>query len=115
MRIPKQFILHGHTISVREVEKLKSNAFGEYDNTKELITIAHKVESDDELVTLTNEQVEHTFWHEVIHVFQWHSKGKYDEAEAQVYAGLMIELLKTSGIKIDPHTVYEPLNPTYDD
>lgn len=115
MRIPKQFILHGHTISVREVEKLKSNAFGEYDNTRELITIAHKVESDDELVTLTNEQVEHTFWHEVIHVFQWHSKGKYDEAEAQVYAGLMMELLKTSGIKIDPHTVYEPLNPTYDD
>lgn len=115
MRIPKQFILHGHTINVREVEKLKSNAFGEYDNTRELITIAHKVESDDELVTLTNEQVEHTFWHEVIHVFQWHSKGKYDEAEAQVYAGLMMELLKTSGIKIDPHTVYEPLNPTYDD
>lgn len=66
MRIPKQFILHGHTISVREVEKLKSNAFGEYDDARELITIAHKVESDDELVTLTSEQIEHTFWHEVI-------------------------------------------------
>lgn len=115
MRIPKQFILHGHTISVREVEKLKSNAFGEYDDARELITIAHKVESGDELVTLTSEQIEHTFWHEVIHAFQWHTQGKYDEAEAQAYAGLMIELIKTSGLKIDPNTIHEPINNTYDE
>lgn len=115
MKIPKQFILHGHTINVREVEKLKSNAFGEYDDAREQITIAHKVETDDELITLTSTQLEHTFWHEVIHAFQWHTKGQYDEAEAQSYAGLMLELIKTSGIKIDPNIVHEPINSTYDD
>lgn len=115
MRIPKQFTLHGHTINVREVEKMESNSYGEYNDVREKITIAHKVRDDEGLVELTQEQIEHSFWHEVFHAFQWHSKGEYDEAEAQSYAGLMVELLKSSGIKIDPNLVHEPVEHTYDD
>ena len=64
MRIPKQFTLHGHTINVREVEKMESNSYGEYNDVREKITVAHKVRDDEGLVELTQEQIEHSFWHE---------------------------------------------------
>lgn len=115
MKIPKQFILHGHTITVREVEKLKSNNYGEYDSVREQISIAHKIESDGELVELTQTQIEATFFHELLHAFQWHIKGETDELEAQAYAGLMLEFIRTSGIKIDPNVIYEPLNTAYNE
>lgn len=48
-----------------------------------------------------------------MHCFQWHSKGETDEPEAQTYSGLMIEFIKTSGIKIDPNLIHESINETY--
>lgn len=113
MRIPKQFTIHGHTITVKEVEKLDDNTFGRYSSVREQIAIAHKVESDGELIALTREQIEHSFWHEVGHAFQWHTRGKYSESEAQCYAGLMIELIKSSDLRIDPKIIQEPS--TYED
>lgn len=50
-----------------------------------------------------------------MHAFQWHIKGQTDEWEAQSYAGLMIELIKTSELKIDPKIVHEPLSPVYNE
>lgn len=46
MKLPKSFVLHGHTIKVQEVEKLKNNNFGSYDDAKEEITIAHKIQME---------------------------------------------------------------------
>lgn len=116
MKLPKSFVLHGHTIKVREVDKLKSNNFGHYDDAREEIVIAHKLEdADGELVTLSPEQIEHTFYHELFHVFQWHAKGETNESEAQSYAGLMLEFIKTSGIKINPNVVHDPINETYNE
>lgn len=50
-----------------------------------------------------------------MHAFQWHIKGSTDEWEAQSYSGLMIEFIKTSGIKIDPNTVHEAVMNVYDE
>ncbi len=117
MKIPKQFIIHGHIIKViqKEIDSKEENRYGYYDSVREEIVIFNKVRSDGEPITLTQVQIEDTFWHEVMHLFQWHIKGSCDEWEAQSYAGLMIEFIKTSGIKIDPNTVHEPINSTYDD
>ncbi len=108
MRIPKQFVIHGHTINIRTVEVDDEDRYGYYDNVKEEIIIARKIKSDGVLVELSDTQIEHTFWHEIFHAFQWHISGETDETEAQSYAGLMIEFLRTSKLRIDPHIIHEP-------
>jgi hypothetical protein len=111
MKIPKSFIIHGHTISINVVEFCNdSSEFGNYNPATEEITIATKIMDGSKVHELNQTQIEHTFWHELIHAFQFHVKGEFDEGEAQAYAGLLIEFFKTSGIKIDPNTIHEPIN-----
>lgn len=97
MKIPSQFIIHGHTIKVilKEMDNSEENRYGYYDTIKEEIVIFRKMRDDNELVTLTETQLLATFLHELTHCFQWHLKGQTDEQEAQSYAGLMIEFLNT--------------------
>lgn len=99
MKIPSKFIIHGHPIKVirREIDN-KGNRYGYYDSVREEIVIFDKVRSDDEPVLLTDTQIEATFYHELIHCFQWHVKGQTDEWEAQCYSGLILEFQKTSEI-----------------
>lgn len=108
MKIPKQFIIHGHQIKViRKEIDLEDNRYGYYNSVKEEIVIFNKVKSNGEAISLTQTQIEASFWHELMHCFQWHIKGSTDEWEAQSYSGLMIEFIKTSEIKINPATVQE--------
>lgn len=97
MKIPEQFIVHGHIVKVikKEIDNADDNRYGYYDSVKEEIVVFSKVRSDGEPVALTETQLEATFWHELIHCFQWHIKGETDEQEAQSYSGLIIEFLKT--------------------
>lgn len=96
MKIPKHFVIHCHDINVyqREID-LEDNRYGYYDSVREEIVIFRKVRSNGEPVELTETQLESTFWHELMHAFQWHIKGETDEWEAQSYAGLIMEFLKT--------------------
>lgn len=97
MKLPKKFTIHGQEIKVirREIDSKENNRFGYYDSVREEIIIFDKVRSDDEPVLLTDTQIEATFYHELMHCFQWHIKGQTDEWEAQSYSGLIIELLKS--------------------
>lgn len=67
MKIPSQFIIHGHTIKViqKELDNKEENRYGYYDSVKEEIIIFQKVRSDDEPVSLTETQIEATFFHEL--------------------------------------------------
>ena len=98
MKIPSKFTIHGHEIKViqREIDSISDNRYGYYNNAKEEIVIFRKVRSNEEVITLTD--TEATFYHELVHCFQWHIKGETDEWEAQSYSGLIIEFLKS---KID--------------
>ncbi|MGM9533093.1 hypothetical protein, partial [Intestinibacter sp.] len=58
-----------------------------------------------ETIRLSQLQIENTFWHEVFHAFQFHSKGEYSEAEAASYAGMMTELIRSSNLKIIPNEI----------
>lgn len=97
MKIPKQFIIHGHTVKViqKEIDSKEDNRYGYYDSVREEIIIFNKVRVDGEPVDLIDTQIQATFLHELIHCFQWHIKGQTDEWEAQSYSGLMVEFLQT--------------------
>lgn len=114
MQIPKGFTLHGCPITVEIVDKLDDNNYGEFIDAKELIRIARTVKVDKETVQLSQAQIENTFWHEVIHAFQWHVKGEYDETEATSYAGLMVELIRSGQIKINPNEIIPDKPKVYD-
>ena len=98
MKIPSKFMIHGHPIKVirREIDNKEDNRYGYYDSVREEIVIFDKVRSGDEPVLLTDTQIEATFYHELIHCFQWHIKGQTNEWEAQSYSGLLIEFLMSS-------------------
>lgn len=97
MKIPKQFVIHGHTITVvqKEIDNKGDNRYGYYDSVREEIIVFRKVRVDDEPIEVTKIQMLATFLHELFHCFQWHIKGQTDEWESQSYSGLMIEFLQT--------------------
>lgn len=97
MNIPKRFILHYHpiTVKIKEIDNTDENRYGYYDSAREEIIIFRKLKSDGKLVELTDIQLEATFYHELLHAFQWHIKGETDEIEAQSYSGLILEFLNT--------------------
>lgn len=97
MKIPKQFIIHGHTVKViqRDIDNKEDNRYGYYDSVREEIVVFKQVRVDGEPVDLIDTQIQATFLHELVHCFQWHIKGQTDEWEAQSYSGLMVEFLQT--------------------
>lgn len=46
IKIPSSFIIYGHKILVNFKDKLKSNAYGEYNDVLEEITLAKNIEVD---------------------------------------------------------------------
>ena len=95
MKIPAEFIIHGHTIKVKVCGELENEKFGDYDCVKEEIRIARNIRRDRELIPLSDHQIETTFLHELIHVMQWHSGKEFSEEEAQTYSGMLYEFLNT--------------------
>lgn len=116
MKIPRHFIIHGHQINVIQKEiDLEDNRYGYYDSVKEEIVLFTKVKTNGEPITLSQTQLEATFWHELIHCFQWHIKGTTDEWEAQSYSGLMVEFIRSSQVKINPNEIVVDKPKMYDD
>lgn len=101
MKIPEKFTINSQEIKVELVDSLSDQNFGEYSGITDVIKIATHVRDDNgDLIPLKEEQIWNTFWHEVLHVFQWHNKGEYSEEESCTYSSYLIELFKTSGLKI---------------
>ena len=108
MKIPKQFILHCHVINVIEKEyDTEGTRYGYYDSVREEIVIFNKIKINGDIIELSQVQIEASFMHELIHAIQWHSKGEFNEQEAQTYAELLLEFIKTSGVKIDFNVINE--------
>lgn len=94
--IPKHFECAGFTIKIEIVDKLKSNNYGQFCDATNTIKIAKTVEIEDEgTVELTEEQRFNTFFHELVHVFQFYYDNEYCEAQAQVFANFLCEYEKT--------------------
>lgn len=104
MNIPKSFTINGQSVTIDIVDRL-DGMYGHYSDAEEKITIARTIESDGRVIKLSPLQLENTFWHEVFHVFQFHGKGRYDEAESATYAGMLTELIRSSGLRINPNEI----------
>lgn len=101
MKIPKKFTINSQEIKIELVDTLPDQNFGEYCCITDTIKLATHVKDDDGTIyPLTEEQIENTLWHEVLHAFQWHSKGEYSEEESNTYAGYLLEFFKSSGLII---------------
>lgn len=99
MEIPNRFTINSQEITIELVESLPDQDFGRYNCITDTIQIATHVKDDDgTLIPLKEEQVWNTLWHEVLHAFQWHSKGEYSEEESNTYAGYLVEFFKSSGL-----------------
>lgn len=115
MRIPKSYTIFGNKVTVKEVDRCEDDNYGEWNDITETITLAHRIKSVGEIVSLTPTQIETTFWHKYFHSCQWYLGKPYDEVEAQSYANMMMELIRSSGLKINPNIIQEPLNPIEND
>lgn len=99
MKIPDRFTINSQEITVKLVDTLPDQDFGEYCCLTDEIKIATRVKDDDgTFIPLKEEQIWNTLWHEVLHAFQWHSKGEFSEEESNTYAGYLIEFFKSSGL-----------------
>ena len=99
MNIPKKFTINSQEIIIELVEILPDQKFGEYCCITNKIKLATNVKDDDgTVIPLKEEQIENTLWHEVLHAFQWHSKGDFSEEESNTYAGYLLEFFKSSGL-----------------
>ena len=97
-KIPKKFKIANNCITVNIVESLSNNEYGTYNDAKQEINIARTVETDEEVVQLSEAQMLNTFAHELTHCMQFYFDNNTTEAQAQVYANFLCEFLDT---KID--------------
>ena len=94
--IPLSFHLGGRDWKVTFHESLeKGEVFAKWLDTKAEIQIARNVNDDDSLEPCDDYSLEHSFWHELGHVFQYYSTGKTDDRFAQTFATYMMEFNKT--------------------
>lgn len=102
MKIPEKFTINSQEVTVELVDMLPDQNFGEYCCITDTIKIAKNVKDDDGTVyPLTEEQMENTLYHELLHCFQWHSKGEYSEFESNTYAGYLVEFFKSSKLQLN--------------
>ena len=90
MQLPSEFKCAGNTIKVQLVEKTYNNNYGNWCDATNTITIAKTI------VKLTEDQITNTFWHEILHCFQFYFDNSYNEAQSQVYANFLCEYFKST-------------------
>ena len=94
--IPKKFnIAGGKTIEVKLIDCFDEPVkFGDFDTVTNIITVAKRVKDEKGNKTLLkDEDIDRTFYHELIHVFQWFYDTDFSEAQAQVYSNFIYEYI----------------------
>jgi hypothetical protein len=100
MKIPSKFEIFGQEITVEMVDDInKGKNYGVYSDAEKKITLAKKVLVDDDWIDLSEDQIMITFYHELVHCFQFYSGiGRDDEMSeimANTYSGFIYEFVKT--------------------
>lgn len=93
--IPSEFKCAGFTIKVKIEESLPDNEYGHFCDALNEISIARTIEVDHKTIQLSEEQKENTFYHELIHCFQFYYDNDYSESQAQTFANFMCEYQRT--------------------
>lgn len=96
-KFPKEFIIANNVIKViiEDIDNVNNN-YGTFSDATNEIHIYRSLRIGGKIIPLTKEQLKNTFWHEVMHCFQFYSGKEYDEKEAQVYANFLRDLILSS-------------------
>lgn len=89
--LPKKFKIANQEIKVEICDSLPNGDYGLWDDPTNTIKVARYI--DD--IELSKEQIYNSFYHELVHAFQFYFDNKYDEAQAQCYANFIREYLTT--------------------
>ena len=99
MNIPKQFNCAGFTIKVEIEDRLEHNQYGYFCDAINTIKLTKTLEVEGiGIVKVTEQQMLNTFFHEMIHVWQFYLNNNYDETQAQVFANFMCEFYKSKDL-----------------
>lgn len=85
---------HLYTIQLDEFVEDDNGDFiyGYHSDVELVIKIARKVKLEKgEIISLTDEQIKNSFWHELFHAFNFYWNNGADEALAQTFANFMRE------------------------
>ena len=91
MNIPTHFKIGGQVFDVKFVDSLENEEYGLFTYTPPLIQIARTTDGH----AVPENQMEATFYHELMHAFQYMYNCEIDEAQAQVYSNFIVEYLQT--------------------
>ena len=93
----RQFSIAGIKHTVEIVDDIDGgDTFGRFIPSGQKILLAERVKSGDIWYDQSDEMMENTLWHEILHVFQFYATTEYDESQAQVYSNFICELNKTA-------------------
>lgn len=95
MEIPKRFKIANTEYEVQVVDKPDDGNYGYHSDVRRKIVVAKNMDDEGEVVQLTEQQIENTFWHELFHCFQFFYNNEQDEALAQSFANFMCEYRAT--------------------
>lgn len=97
VKLPDKFKVANQEITVVMEDSLPNNSYGYFCDATNTIKLARTVNSEhDGTVSLSDEQIRNTFYHELFHVFQFYSNNEFNETQAQVYANFMCEFIETT-------------------
>lgn len=97
MNIPKRYKIGGQWFDVKLMDLVdKGDNYGTMQYCPPLISIATKYQDGDcQLKNISDNQIRNTYWHEVIHSFQYMAGLELDERVASTFAAFMCELEET--------------------
>lgn len=94
--IPLSFKLGGRDWKIVYNETIDDGeSYAKWLDTPSEILLARNIKEDGKLLNCSDYQIEHSFWHEIGHIFQYYSEGQTDEKFAQTFATFMMEFHNT--------------------
>lgn len=93
--IPKSFKIANQEITVKLLDIDSKNRYGYWNDANNTICVFKNVKADDEKIELSEETILNSFYHELVHCFQFYYNNVYDEGEAQVFANFIREFQST--------------------
>lgn len=94
--IPKSFCIGGGKLfNVKIVDNIDHKSYGDFSDVESLIRIAKTITVDGKEVKISDEDKLRTYFHELIHCFNWMYNCECDEALAQTFSNFLYEYLNT--------------------
>ena len=95
-KIPDSFKIAGITFKVDKVDNIKNGSrYGEFNDCNNTIKIANRVLIDDVWTEVPELNKLNTFYHALMHAFNYYYNNECSESLAQVFANFMIEFEQT--------------------